>query len=101
LGKLEIKGIIVEGFPSDKSLYCLYINKDKAELIPADELKKVGNYEAVASLRKKFGNKVAVVSIGPAGEMKLNTATIAVTDMEGRPTRHAGRGGLGANYPPL
>lgn len=96
LGKLEIKGIIVEEIPSDNRLYCLYINKDKAELLSADELKGLGNYEAVASLRKKFGNKVAIISIGQAGEMKLNTATIAVTDMEGRPTRHAGRGGLGA-----
>jgi len=36
------------------------------------------------------------MSIGPAGEMKLAAASIACTDMELRPTRHAGRGGVGA-----
>jgi aldehyde:ferredoxin oxidoreductase len=36
------------------------------------------------------------MSVGPAGENRLLAASIAVTDLEGRPSRHAGRGGLGA-----
>jgi len=36
------------------------------------------------------------MSIGQAGEMKMAAASIACTDMELRPTRHAGRGGVGA-----
>jgi aldehyde:ferredoxin oxidoreductase len=39
---------------------------------------------------------MSCISIGPAGEMKLAAASIACTDMEQRPTRHAGRGGGGA-----
>jgi aldehyde:ferredoxin oxidoreductase len=39
---------------------------------------------------------VACITIGQAGEMKMSAASIAVTDMEQRPTRHAGRGGVGA-----
>ena len=39
---------------------------------------------------------MACISIGPAGEMRCASASIAVTDVEGRPTRHCGRGGLGA-----
>jgi aldehyde:ferredoxin oxidoreductase len=47
-------------------------------------------------MKKEFGEKIACISIGPAGEMKMSAASIAFTDMELRPTRHAGRGGVGA-----
>jgi len=39
---------------------------------------------------------VGIVSIGPAGEMKLSAASVAVTSTNGTPSRHAGRGGMGA-----
>jgi aldehyde:ferredoxin oxidoreductase len=42
------------------------------------------------------GDMVACISIGQAGEMKMAAASIAFSDMEQRPTRHAGRGGVGA-----
>ncbi|MBC8157751.1 MAG: aldehyde ferredoxin oxidoreductase, partial [Alphaproteobacteria bacterium] len=44
----------------------------------------------------EYEKKGSMLSIGPAGEMRMANSTIAVTDMEGRPTRHAGRGGVGA-----
>ncbi|KPK22849.1 MAG: aldehyde:ferredoxin oxidoreductase, partial [Nitrospira bacterium SG8_3] len=44
----------------------------------------------------EYGDKIACISMGPAGEMKMAAASIAFTDMEQRPTRHAGRGGVGA-----
>ena len=47
-------------------------------------------------MKAEYGDKIACISIGPAGEMKMAAATVAFTDMELRPTRHAGRGGLGA-----
>jgi len=47
-------------------------------------------------IKAAYGDKVACISIGPAGEMKLGAASIACTDIEFRPTRHAGRGGVGA-----
>jgi aldehyde:ferredoxin oxidoreductase len=56
----------------------------------------LGNYDLVEKLRAEYGEKVACISIGQAGEMKLGAASIAFTDMEQRPTRHAGRGGVGA-----
>ncbi|MBW2106892.1 MAG: aldehyde ferredoxin oxidoreductase, partial [Deltaproteobacteria bacterium] len=49
----------------------------------------------VSKLTEIYG-KVGIISIGPAGEQKLNAASIAVNDMDNRPTRHAGRGGQGA-----
>jgi aldehyde:ferredoxin oxidoreductase len=56
----------------------------------------LGNYDLVEKMKAEFGEKIACISIGPAGEMKLSAASIAITDMELRPTRHAARGGVGA-----
>jgi len=36
------------------------------------------------------------MSIGPAGELELAAAGIAVTSVEGSPSSYAARGGLGA-----
>jgi len=33
----------------------IYINKDKAEIFPADEYKGMGNYETVGKLWEKYG----------------------------------------------
>ena len=54
-----------------------------------------GMYEVDELLWKKYP-KTAVIGIGPAGEMKLSNAGISVNDMENKPGRYAGRGGLGA-----
>jgi len=97
LGRLRIAAIVVEGQPKDRDArHVLVVNSSGAELREAPELKSLGNYEAVARLREQHGEKVAIASIGPAGEMRLAAASVAITDVDGRPTRHAGRGGLGA-----
>jgi len=54
------------------------------------------NYDLVDKMKAAYGEKIACISIGPAGEMRMGAASIAVTDMETRPSRHAGRGGVGA-----
>jgi aldehyde:ferredoxin oxidoreductase len=78
------------------SLYKIFINKDGVKIEADNSLKMLGNYDLVDKLRAEYGEKAACISIGPAGEMKLSAATVAFTDMEQRPTRHAGRGGVGA-----
>ena len=96
LARLGIKALVVEGAAADGQGYVFYLSKDKAELVPLGALSGVGNYAFAAQMRGQYGDRVSVVSIGPAGEMKMAVASVAVTDMEGRPTRHAGRGGTGA-----
>lgn len=96
LGNLGIAAIIIEGKPSTNNIYKLIITSKGAQIVPADELKGLGNYDTVARLTKEFGEKVSYISIGQAGEMLLSAASVAVTDMENRPTRHCGRGGMGA-----
>jgi len=97
MGRLGLAAIVLEGAPADKNArYALHINAEGAELREAFELKGKGNYDTVAALHEACGDKVACISIGPAGELCLPTASVAVTDIDGRPTRHAGRGGTGA-----
>jgi aldehyde:ferredoxin oxidoreductase len=95
LGRLGIAAIVVEGEP-EPAPYILHVSSKGAALTQAPELARLGNYETVARLRQRYGDGVACISIGPAGEMRLSAASIAVTDVDGRPTRHAGRGGMGA-----
>ena len=59
-------------------------------------LKGAGNYQVAETLRAKYGRHVGVISIGRAGEMLMSAATVAMTDQDGIPARHAARGGLGA-----
>lgn len=96
LAKLGIKAIVIEGKPEDNKFYTLKINKDgvKLEEVPEGFVGK-GNYEVMEKLKADSKN-IAVMSIGPAGEYRLQGASIAVSDPEGRPTRHCGRGGTGA-----
>lgn len=96
LGQLGIGAIVIEGECHSSSLNGLIIRRDSAELFEASELKGAGNYDTVAALKKRFGQDVGVISIGPCGEMKMAAAAIAVTDTDGRPCRFAARGGLGA-----
>jgi aldehyde:ferredoxin oxidoreductase len=95
LAKLGIMAIVVEGQP-ESGLFKLVVGKDKAEILPAEDLKGLGNYDTVAKLRETYGDKIGYSTIGQAGEYLLSGASVAFTDRELRPTRHAGRGGLGA-----
>jgi aldehyde:ferredoxin oxidoreductase len=96
MARLGYAAIVLEGKPKDDTLYKVVINSDGARIEADNSLKKLGNYDLVDKLRGAYGEKVACISIGPAGEMKMGAASVAFTDMEQRPTRHAGRGGVGA-----
>jgi len=96
IGRLGYAAIVLEGKPQDDTLYKIIINKDGAAIAPDNTLKMLGNYDLVGKIKKECGDKIACISIGPAGEMKMAAASVAFTDMEMRPTRHAGRGGAGA-----
>lgn len=96
LARLGIKALIIEGKSNDDKRYILHISEDNIELLPDDETWGLGNYDTVKELKKRFGEKSSIISIGTAGENQFRSATIAITDVDGRPSRHCGRGGLGA-----
>lgn len=96
IARLGYAAIVLEGKPADDTLYKIVINKDGVTVSPDNSLKMLGNYDLVDKMKAEYGDKITCMSIGPAGEMKMSAASVAVTDTELRPTRHAGRGGVGA-----
>ena len=96
LARLGYAAVVLEGKPNADTLYKILINKDGVAITPENSLKGLGNYDLIDKMKDAYGDKVACISIGQAGEMKMASASIACTDMEFRPTRHAGRGGVGA-----
>ncbi|MBC7350070.1 MAG: aldehyde ferredoxin oxidoreductase family protein [Candidatus Aminicenantes bacterium] len=81
--------IIIEG-QSDKPVY-LYIEDDKIEYLPADEIWGKGSYDTHSWLYKKYGKGAGVLSIGQGGE-NLNLYAM-IRSLEGRA---GGRPGIGA-----
>jgi aldehyde:ferredoxin oxidoreductase len=98
LARIGIKAIVIEGQPKEKGkFWVLKVDKSGAELMPATaEWVGKGLYEAYPKMLKKFGDKVGIISIGVAGEKLMAMSGICVNDPENRPSRYAGRGGLGA-----
>lgn len=96
MGRLGLAAIVLEGKPKTGRLYTLHVSRDGAVLEDAATLKGAGNYKVAETLRAKYGRHVGIISIGPAGEMLMSAATVAMTDQDGNPARHAARGGLGA-----
>jgi aldehyde:ferredoxin oxidoreductase len=97
LGKLGITAIIVEGLAPQGKLFNLIIDQNgNAALQAADNFKGMRTYALVERLLQDHGEKNGVLCIGPAGEYQLSSASIQSSDVDGRPCRAAGRGGLGA-----
>jgi aldehyde:ferredoxin oxidoreductase len=97
LGRLGITAIIVEGQVPEGDLSFLRIDKEgTVSLIPAKEYTGMRTYQLVEKILKTYGDKTAVLCIGPAGEYRLPLASIQSSDIDGRPCRGACRGGLGA-----
>ncbi len=95
LARLGIKAIVLEGTSPD-GWQRLDIDNDGVRLSDASNLAGRSNYDLHRELVGEALNTRAAATIGPAGEHRLSSASVAVTDPEGRPTRHAARGGPGA-----
>jgi aldehyde:ferredoxin oxidoreductase len=97
LGHLGITAVVVEGQAAKGELFLLRIDENgEANLLPGREYKGMRTYSLVEKLLKRYGDKTSVMCIGPAGEYFLKSASIQSSDVDSRPCRSAGRGGLGA-----
>ena len=97
LAKLGIAAIIVEGQSANGQAYFLHVQADgKAVLTDAGKAKGMRTYALVEQLHATYGRNTSITCTGPAGDMLLLAASIQSTDLDGRPCRAAGRGGLGA-----
>ncbi|UJX39811.1 aldehyde ferredoxin oxidoreductase [Desulfovibrio sp. JY] len=96
MSKMDIKAIVFEEIPAEDKFFVVKITMDgvSIEEAPAETI-NMGNYEAIKVLQEKYGAKVGVAIIGPAGEMRLTAANISFADPQSN-IRSAGRGGLGA-----
>jgi aldehyde:ferredoxin oxidoreductase len=96
LARIGYAAIVLEGKPEGDDLYKIIVNGEGIKVEVDNSLKMLDNYPLIEKLRKEYGDKVAYMSIGTAGERLYLSASIACTDPEVRPTRHCGRGGVGA-----
>jgi aldehyde:ferredoxin oxidoreductase len=102
LASLGLRGLVVEGEPQDKGKWWMaHLSWDenegelKVEFLPADEYAGRNLEKVFPELFDRFG-KVSIAGIGVAGEYLYGNSGVVFEDMEGRPSRYAGRGGLGA-----
>ena len=96
LARLGYAAIIVEGKPVGDDLYKITLTPNGVSIEVDNSLKMLGNYDLIEKVKPSYNDKTTFMSIGPAGEMKMYASSIACTDREQRPSRHAGRGGAGA-----
>ncbi len=95
LGQLEIAGFTLHGTASDWTV--IRISRDgQISFEDADAYLGKGNNEVAAMLLDKYGKKVSLALCGPVGEYQGLMAGISFTDTNGRPSRLAARGGVGA-----
>jgi len=95
LARMGIKALIIEGQGEADTLYGIQLSADGGRIVDASELAGKGNFSVIETLTQQWGEKVGVISIGQAGEMKMASANSSVKDPQGKIRSH-GRGGLGA-----
>jgi aldehyde:ferredoxin oxidoreductase len=89
LRKCGFDALIVEGRAERPTM--LYLEDDRVEFLPADEVWGKGTYETNDWIYGKYGKGVGVLNIGQAGENLIRYAV--VRSLEGRA---GGRPGMGA-----
>ena len=77
LRRLSIKAIMVEG--AAKEWQILKVESSGSTLEDAGDIVGMNNYAACDRLRDRYGDKIGIIIVGPAGEMKLANSTIAVS----------------------
>lgn len=96
LARLGIAALKFRGAAPRGQRLGLHLSREGVRFEDLNFAAGMGTYEAAAALRERFGARAGLILCGPAGEMRLATACLNVTDPEGEPCRNLGRGGLGA-----
>ncbi len=95
MGQLGISGFNLYGQCADWTV--MHIKKGgEIEWHDGSPYLGQGTMETAEKLFEKFGDKISLGICGPVGEYGGLVAGISFTDPEGRPTRIAARGGVGA-----
>ncbi|MBN2156374.1 MAG: aldehyde ferredoxin oxidoreductase [Candidatus Lokiarchaeota archaeon] len=94
LSRQDFRGIVFEGI--SETWVIVVIKEGEITLEDGTNFVGINNYPLMNMLKEKYGDTVGILSIGLAGEKQCINSSIAAMDMEGFPSRHMGRGGLGA-----
>lgn len=95
LAQLGVATLLLLG--ASRDWVVLHLKADGGvDFLPADFLLGLGNFEAARRLFECFGRRIAFALIGPVGEYLGLLSGIAFSDVDGRPSRLAARGGVGA-----
>jgi aldehyde:ferredoxin oxidoreductase len=95
LARCGCKALILEGQPKGDAWYSLMVTPQGVTISEEKELIGKGNFAVVEALDNRLLSKLGVITIGPAGEMRMTAANISCKDPDGG-LRSGGRGGLGA-----
>lgn len=95
MGRIEVAGFTLHGQSDDWVV--LHFDKE-GQLSFADATPYLGknNTEAAELLFEKYGSKISFALCGPVGEYQGLLAGITISDSDGRASRLAARGGVGA-----
>jgi len=100
LAELNIRALVVEGMPAEKGkywgLHVTWDGKPKVEFFEATEYTGKVLPEVYPAIYEKYGEKISVCGVGMAAEHGYGNSGVVFNDMKNRPTRYAGRGGVGA-----
>jgi aldehyde:ferredoxin oxidoreductase len=96
IARLGIKAVVLEDLPEKSNPKVLVITSKETRLSEFPGLRGKFVSETIRLLREEFGREVGIICIGPAGEMKMVAAGVAVSDANDVQVRYAARGGLGA-----
>ncbi len=96
LGRLGFAAIVLEGVGPKDGPYVIRVSANDVTVEKDPSVKMLTNYQLMDKFLPEYEKDGSMISIGTAGEMRMANSTVAVTDIEGRPTRHAARGGVGA-----
>lgn len=96
MAALDLHGMILEEQAQPGKWFVLVVDDSGVEFLPAQPYLGMNNYQLAEELRKNLGSNISIASVGLAGERGYLNSSIQFTDPEGRPSRAAARGGLGA-----
>lgn len=95
-----VRGVVIEGMPRGPAAQQMWVlkisNGPRAELVRYHEVGERSLYGRAQRLCEMFGPNYSYAVVGPAADLRLPTALIAISDLNRKPANFASRGGLGA-----
>ena len=97
LGRLGIRGVIIEGMPEGDDWFSIVIGSDSCEIKETNGYAGMGLYDLIGKIWKEYPVKPGIIGAGLAGQKLMKCAGVFGNNPENTdPGRYAGRGGLGA-----